>query len=89
MDKAYLHAEYLKNCLEEKMKLPTELLVSLLEEKIKACTHEGKQWCIVRNFPQSVHELNEFEMMVSISTCDVCRTLLISVRYRIPIIQCM
>ncbi len=76
-DQTYLHAEVLKYCLEEKINVPTDLAISLLEEKINEGIEEGKRWSIVRGFPESMQELLEFKERVSIF--DVNRALLTSV----------
>ncbi|KAL9118279.1 MAG: hypothetical protein Q9187_005177 [Circinaria calcarea] len=60
-DQTYLHAKFLKGCLTEKVKVPKELAISLLERKINEGIEAGKKWSIVHGFPESIQELHEFE----------------------------
>ena len=60
-DQTYLHAKFLKDCLEEKVDVPRELTVSLLEEKINQGGEDGRKWSLVHGFPESIQDLLEFE----------------------------
>jgi adenylate kinase family enzyme len=68
-DPTYLHAKFGKECLE-KVDIPTDLTVSLLETKINKGIREGKRWILVDEFPESVQQLLEFEEEVSITYAD-------------------
>ncbi|OJD26706.1 hypothetical protein ACJ73_01914 [Blastomyces percursus] len=63
-DKTYLHADFLTNCLEEKAKVPTDLKIRLLGEKIDEGIAVGKKCSIVYGFPESMEELRGFEMKI-------------------------
>ena len=63
-DPTYLHAKFLKDCLEEKVDVPRELKVSLLEKKINKGVEDGKKWSLVHGFPECIQELLEFEEKV-------------------------
>lgn len=76
-DQTYIHAEFVKDCLEENVNVPTELAISLLERKINEGIEEGKKWSLVHGFPESMQELLQFEERVSIT--NVNRTVLTSV----------
>jgi len=41
-DQTYLHANFVKDCLDEKVYVPRELKISLLERKINEGIEEGK-----------------------------------------------
>lgn len=68
-DETYLHAKFVKDCLEEGVKIPTQLAVSLLESKINDGIKEGKIWSLVRGFPENMEQLVEFKKKVSIYAC--------------------
>jgi len=42
-DLTYPHAKFVQDCLEEKVEVPTELKISLLERKINEGMEEGKK----------------------------------------------
>ena len=63
-DPTYLHAEFLKDCLKEKVDAPRELIINLLERKINEGLQEGKKWSLVHGFPESIQDLLEFEEKV-------------------------
>ena len=65
-DQSYRHAEFLRDCLKEKVDIPVGLVISLLESKIEEGIKEGS-WSLVRGFPESMEQLIEFERKVSIS----------------------
>jgi len=65
-DPTYPHAEFVKSCLEEKVDVPRELSISLLERKINEGIEEGKTWSLVHGFPNCIQELLEFEEKVSL-----------------------
>jgi hypothetical protein len=65
-DKTYLHAKFVKECLEEEVRVPTQLAISLLELKIIEGRKEGKRWSLVRGFPENMEQLVEFKKKVSI-----------------------
>jgi putative hydrolase of HD superfamily len=67
-DKTYLHAKFVKECLEEEVKVPTQLAISLLESKINEGMIEGKR-SLVRGFPENMEQLDEFKRKVSIYAC--------------------
>jgi putative hydrolases of HD superfamily len=69
-DQTYLHAKFVKECLEEKVNIPTDLAISLLETKINKGIKEGNRWILVYGFPESMHQLLEFEEKVSITYVD-------------------
>jgi adenylate kinase family enzyme len=77
-DPTYPHAEFVKDCLEEKVDVPKELTISLLERKINEEIEEGKKWSLVRGFPECIQELLEFEEKVGLT--DVNKPLLTSSR---------
>ena len=60
-DSTYLHAEFVKACLEENVAVPTGLAISLLEEKIEHGMKEGNNWTLVQGFPESMQQLCDFE----------------------------
>ena len=66
-DRSYPHAKFVKDCLEEKVEVPMELKINLLERKINQGTAEGKKWSLVHGFPQSMQELLEFEEKVGLT----------------------
>lgn len=72
-DRTYLHAKFLKGCFMEKVKVPTELAISLLERKINEGIEVGKKWSIVHGFPESMRELLEFEEKVNITLVNRIR----------------
>ena len=63
-DQTYLHAEFVKDCLEEEVDVPRELAISSLQSKINEGIDEGKKGSLVRGFPESTQELLEFEEKV-------------------------
>lgn len=65
-DRTYPHAEFLKDCLREKVDVPKELTISLLERKINAGIEQGKKWSLIHGFPERIEELLEFEEKVGI-----------------------
>ena len=64
-DHTYLHANFVKHCLEEQVDVPRDLAIDLLERKINEGVKEGKKWSLVCGFPESVEELLQFEEKVS------------------------
>ncbi|KAK3173428.1 hypothetical protein OEA41_006757 [Lepraria neglecta] len=60
-DHTYPHADFLENCLDESVKIPTGLSISLLEKSITKGMKDGKRWILMRGFPESTEELHEFE----------------------------
>lgn len=79
-DQIYPHAEFVKECLEEKVDVPRELKISLLERKINDGIEEGKKLSLVHGFPECIQELLEFEEKVGLT--HVNKTLLTSGRCR-------
>ncbi len=66
-DQTYLHAKFVKDCLEEKVDVPRELIVNLLEKKINKGVEEGKKWSLVYGFPECIQDLVEFEEKVGVT----------------------
>jgi len=66
-DLTYPHAKFVKDCLEEKVEVPRELKISLLERKINEGIEEGKKWSLVHGFPECMQELLEFEEKVGLT----------------------
>lgn len=66
-DLTYPHAKFVKDCLEEKVEVPTELKISLLERNINEGIEEGKKWSLVHGFPECMQELLEFEEKVGLT----------------------
>jgi len=69
-DPTYPHANFVKDCLEEKVEVPRELEIRLLERKINEGIGEGKKWSLVHGFPECMQELLEFEEKVSLTHVD-------------------
>ena len=65
-DQTYLHAGFLRDCLDEKIEVPRELKISFLERKINEGVEGGKKWSIVHGFPECIQELFEFEEKVGL-----------------------
>ena len=65
-DQTYPHAKFVKDCLKEKVNVPKELMIGLLEGKINQGMEEGK-WSLVHEFPRCIEELLEFEEKVGFS----------------------
>lgn len=65
-DKTYLHAKFVKDCLAEEVKVPTQLAISLLESKINEGIKEGRRWSLMREFLENMEPLVEFKKKVSI-----------------------
>ena len=86
-DQTYPHAEFLKDCLKEKVDVPRELKISLLERKINEGIEGGKKWSLVYGFPVCIQELLEFEEKVSLLT-HINSTLLTSGRCKKQITLC-
>ncbi|KAL8822112.1 MAG: hypothetical protein Q9191_007145 [Dirinaria sp. TL-2023a] len=63
-DQTYPHVEFVKDCLEEKVDVPRNLKISLLERKINEEIEEGKKWGLVHGFSKCIQELLEFEEKV-------------------------
>lgn len=63
-DQAYIHAEFLRQCLEEELPVPRSLSVNLLEQTIQEGLQQGK-WTVVYGFPADKEHLLEFERKVS------------------------
>ena len=85
-DQTYLHAAFVKDCLEEKVDVPRELTINLLERKINEGIEEGKKWSLVHGFPECIQELLEFEEKVGVT--HVIKTLLTSGRCKKQITLC-
>ncbi|KAI4223087.1 MAG: hypothetical protein L6R40_008536 [Gallowayella cf. fulva] len=66
-DPTYPHAEFVRDCLEEKVDVPRELTISLLERKINEGVEEGKKWSLVHGFPECIQDLFEFEEKVDLT----------------------
>lgn len=79
-DHTYPHADFVKQCLEEKVDVPRELTISLLEREVNKGIEEGKKWSLVHGFPECRADLLEFEEKVGLT--HVNRTLLTSSRYK-------
>ncbi|KIW44381.1 uncharacterized protein PV06_05393 [Exophiala oligosperma] len=60
IDQTYPHAEFLRDCLEHNMTVPTDLAIKVLEKTIAESTDE-KGWVLLRGFPENVRQLVEFE----------------------------
>jgi len=76
-----------KDYLKEKIDLPRELRISLLERKINEGIEEGKKWSLVHGFPECIQELLEFEDKVEFYP-PVNKTLLTSGRCKKRITLC-
>ncbi|KAE8441379.1 hypothetical protein EG329_005006 [Mollisiaceae sp. DMI_Dod_QoI] len=63
-DQTYLHAKFVRDCLEEDVNVPTQLAISLLELKINEGRKEGKSWSLVEGFPESMEQILEFKKKV-------------------------
>ncbi len=85
-DQTYLYAEFVKDCLDEKVDVPRDLKISLLERKINEGIEEGKKWSLVHGFPEYIHELFEFEEKVGL--IHVNKPLLTSGRCKKQITLC-
>ncbi|KAL8765919.1 MAG: hypothetical protein Q9209_007162 [Squamulea sp. 1 TL-2023] len=77
-DPTYPHAEFVKDCIEEKVDVPRELAINLLERKINEGNEEGKKWSLVDGFPECIQDLLEFEEKVNFT--HVNETLLTYIR---------
>ncbi|KAL8912003.1 MAG: hypothetical protein Q9171_002916 [Xanthocarpia ochracea] len=66
-DPTYPHAEFVKDCLEEKVEVPRELTIRLLEREINEGIEEGKKWSLVHGFPECLQDLIEFEEKVDLT----------------------
>ena len=66
-DLTYPHARFVKDCLEEKIEVPRELKISLLERKINKGIEEGKKWSLVHGFPEYMQDLLEFKEKVGLT----------------------
>lgn len=66
-DQTYPHAEFVKDCLKERVDVPRDLKISLLERKINEGIEEGKKWSLVYGFPECIQELLEFEEKVGLT----------------------
>lgn len=73
-DQTYPHAEFIKDCLKEKVDIPKELTISLLERRINEGIEEGKKWSLVHGFPEYIQEVLEFEEKVGLTA--ISKTLL-------------
>jgi len=82
-NQTYLHAKFLKDCLEEDVHVPIQLAISLLEWKINEGIKEGKRWSLVRGFPENTEQLVEFKKKVSVMHVD--RTLFTSIGPKIKL----
>jgi hypothetical protein len=83
-DQTYLHAKFVRDCLEEGVNVPTQLAISLLEIKINEGIREGKSWSLVEGFPESIEQLFEFKKRVS-QYLRISRVLLISLGAKIQL----
>lgn len=63
-DQSYLHAKVVKAYLDAKVNVPTQLAISLLEEKINEGISEGKSWTLASGFPETIEQLDEFKKQV-------------------------
>ena len=68
-DPTYLHAKFVRDCLEEEVNVPTQLAISLLEWKINKGILEEKRWSLLDGFPESIDQILEFKEKVSIYAC--------------------
>ena len=62
-DPTFLHAEYLKHCLEEGLPVPIDLVVNILDRKIEEGARQDR-WTLICGFPTNVESLIEFERKV-------------------------
>jgi putative hydrolase of HD superfamily len=53
-------AKYLQHCIQEKVQVPVQLAISILERKINEGLQKGK-WTLLRGFPESIQHLIEFQ----------------------------
>lgn len=83
-DQTYLHAKFVRDCLEEDVNVPTQLAISLLELKINEGRKEGKSWSLVEGFPESMEQILEFKKKVS-KCFRMKRVLLISIGAKIKL----
>ncbi len=77
-DNAYLHHEFLAECIENTVRPPTVLVVGLLEDKIKEVADGGKNWVVVVGFPDSMQQLIGFRRQVTPPNSWATLTMLIS-----------
>lgn len=72
-DPMFLHAEYLKGCLEEGLPVPTDLVVNILDRKVEEGARQGR-WTLICGFPTNVESLVEFERKVRLVLllCELC-----------------
>lgn len=83
-DQTYLHAKFVRDCLEEDVNVPTQLAISLLKLKINERRKEGKSWSLVEGFPESIEQILEFKKKVS-KCFRMKRVLLISIGAKIKL----
>ena len=69
-DQTYPHAAFVKECLEEKVDIPRELKISLIDGQINKGAEEGKQWSLVHGFPGSIEDLLGFEEKVGLTRVE-------------------
>ena len=76
----------LRASLAEKIKVPTDLVINLLEGEINKGMQEGNKRSLVQGFPEKIQELLEFKQKVSKSHV-MNRTLLKLDRYKKQIVH--
>ncbi|KAL5400250.1 hypothetical protein PMIN03_012537 [Paraphaeosphaeria minitans] len=57
-------AKYIQHCIQEKVQVPVQLAISILERKINEGLQKGKKWTLLRGFPESIQHLTEFQEQV-------------------------
>lgn len=70
-DQTYLHAKFVKDCIQEEVEVPIQLAIGLLETKINGGIKGEKRWSFVRGFPENIEQLVEFKKKVSITHLSV------------------
>lgn len=73
-DPTFLHAGYLKHCLQEGLPVATDLVVNILDRSIKQGARQGR-WTLICGFPANMESLIEFQRKVRL-TSPLFRTLL-------------
>lgn len=65
-DPSHPCAKYIQHCIQEKVQVPVQLAISILERKINEGIQKGRKWTLLRGFPESIQHLTEFQEQVSI-----------------------
>ncbi|KAK4119955.1 hypothetical protein N657DRAFT_580845 [Parathielavia appendiculata] len=64
-DPTFLHAKYLKHCLEQGLPVPTDLVVNILDMKIEEGARQDR-WTLICGFPANMESLVEFQRKVKL-----------------------